>query len=482
MIELTVHTSDGTQIIRSEEERPLADMIADLPDAPSHPCGGTGRCGKCAVYAAGDVFPVPDSMGRVLACQARVRGNAEIWLPKKKIMTRIETRTPEPVCSLEPEDGCYGAAIDIGTTTVVFRLVRLSDWKTLSTVACENPQRVVAADVIGRIENALDGHLILLSAIIRESLEKLEAEAFAQAGLPELHADIRVITGNTTMLYLLEGRSPEPLSHAPFEADCLYGLRSGRDVLPRCMSAFVGADITCAVLSSGMCEKNETSLLIDIGTNGEIALWHEGRLTCCATAAGPAFEGSGISCGVDSIPGAVDAVTIVNGSLNWTTIDGKPPVGICGSGLIDLIAALLDLELVDETGAMEEDLFLTDGVCLTRKDIRQVQLAKGAIAAGIATLLRSRGLEADNLSCLYIAGGFGSHLNLRSAARIGLIPEELVSCTKVIGNAALGGAEFILRNRHEKDRAEQLAKRAECLNLGGNRTFSDLFIENMMFE
>lgn len=482
MAQLTVHTPDGVQKISFEGIQPLSLLMADLPDAPLRPCGGAGRCGQCAVYAEGSLSPAPDARGKVLSCQASATGNADVWLPRRQVLTQIETQTPERGYALLPFEGEYGAAVDIGTTTLVLRLLRLADGKTLATVACENPQRMIASDVIGRIEAALNGKLPLLTSMIRDKINMLEQAALASVGLDGAQASLRVIAGNTTMLYLYRGLSPAPLSSAPFQADCLFDLQMERDYYPRCMGAFVGADITCAVLSSGMCEKDETALLIDIGTNGEIALWHGGRLTCCATAAGPAFEGWGISHGVDSVPGAIDRVTIVNGQLCCATIGRQRAVGICGSGLIDLIAALLDLELLDETGAMDDDIQIAPGVTLTRKDVRQVQLAKAAIAAGIKTLIEGQGLTCRDIQHLYIAGGFGSHLSLRSAARIGLIPDELARKALVIGNASLGGAERILLRREDAAFASRLAQSAKCLNLGGSKPFSDAFVACMMFE
>src|SRR5699024_935882 len=213
------------------------------------------------------------------------------------------------------------------------------------------------------------------------------------------------------------GRSPEPLSHAPFLADCLFDMDTtlwNRQVyLPPCMNAFVGADITCAVLASGMTRRPDTALLCDIGTNGELALWKEGHLYVTSTAAGPAFEGAGISCGCGSVPGAIDRVWVENGTIAAHTLGEQPAVGVCGSGLIDAVAAFLETEDIDETGAAElDELPLRDGVCLLPKDIRAVQLAKAAIAAGIQTLLQLAQVPESEIRQLYIAGGFGSHLNV----------------------------------------------------------------------
>jgi len=295
-----------------------------------------------------------------------------------------------------------------------------------------------------------------------------------------------VVAGNTTMLYLLVGRNPECLSHAPFEADHLF---DAEDTLfgiptyyPPCMNAFVGADITCAVVASGMCNQSDTALLCDIGTNGEIALWKEGKLYVTSTAAGPAFEGAGISCGCGSVPGAIDRVWVENGAIAAHTLGEQPVVGVCGSGLIDAVAAFLETEDIDETGAAElDELPLRDGICLRPKDIRAVQLAKAAIAAGIQTLLQLANVPESEIRQLYIAGGFGSHLNVDSAAAIGLIPKSLVSRVLIIGNGSLSGAAEMLLHSAQQAGGRVLAKESQHVNLGGNPKFNENYMEQILF-
>jgi uncharacterized 2Fe-2S/4Fe-4S cluster protein (DUF4445 family) len=383
-------------------------------------------------------------------------------------------------------EGRLGAAVDIGTTTLALKLYDLSSGTALGEAAMLNPQTSVAADVMGRISAAMDGQLEKMRQQIVDAIASLLTAACKSAGQPETSVDKLVLTGNTTMLYLLTGRDPECLSHAPFKADTLFGNWDtvlGRDTyLPSCMNAFVGADITCAVLASGMTESSATSLLCDIGTNGEIALWKDGRLYVTSTAAGPAFEGAGISCGCSSIQGAIDKVRVENGAICAHTIGEVPAVGICGSGLIDAIAAFLAIEEIDETGAIEsDDLPLRDGVALQSRDVRAVQLAKAAIAAGIETLMESAGTSCDEIETLYIAGGFGSHLNVASAAAIGLIPGELAGKVKVIGNASLSGSIRLLLNRGSVAAAEAIAGNSSHVNLGGNPRFNEHYMDQMFF-
>ena len=468
----------------------VAEVLAANGFYQAQPCGGRGTCGKCAVRLTGAVAPETDAERRAgtrLACQARLLGDCEAVLPEKRDMRQIETGGEARVEALRPMAGRYGAAVDIGTTTLALRLYDLKTGEPLAKAGGINPQTAVAADVMGRIGAALDGGLTRLQRLVVDALNGLVNELCRAGKVAPEELDVLTVTGNTTMLYLLTGQNPEALSHAPFDADRLYGewttLLDRRAYLPRCMSAFVGADIACAVLASGMCERAETALLVDVGTNGEIALWHRGKLLCSSTAAGPAFEGSGIHMGVSSVPGAIDRVWVEAGALRCHTIGDAPAVGVCGSGLVDAVAALLALGQIDETGAVEaEKLFLTPEVYLLGQDVRSVQLAKAAIAAGIRTMLETAGLTAGDVARLYIAGGFGSHLNFESATAIGLFPGEFAGRERVIGNAALAGAGMLLLDECMAERAAALAHQAEHVPLGGSSRFSEHYRDEMMFE
>ena len=468
---------------------PLDAALEQAGFAIPRPCGGRGVCGKCAVALQGSVSEPNEAeqkAGTRLSCQAILLGDARVTLADTRKTEQIAVSGIDTPIDLSPMEGRLGAAVDIGTTTLALKLYDLRMGTVLGEAAMLNPQTSVAADVMGRISAAMAGQLEKMRQQIVDAIGQLLHTACETAGQPESAVDKLVLTGNTTMLYLLTGRDPESLSHAPFQADTLFGNWTtvlGKDTyLPSCMNAFVGADITCAVLASGMTETAATSLLCDIGTNGEIALWKDGRLYVTSTAAGPAFEGAGISCGCGSINGAIDRVWVKDGAIQAHTIGETPAVGICGSGLIDAIAAFLAIEEIDETGAMESDeLPLRDGIALEPRDVRAVQLAKAAIAAGIETLMESAGTSCDQITTLYIAGGFGSHLNVASAAAIGLIPQELVSKVKVIGNASLSGSIRLLLNRPSLSAAEAIAQNSSHVNLGGNPRFNEHYMEQMFF-
>lgn len=480
MAKLIIEKGNTIKELQFTPPESLSKLLEEAGFREFRPCGGRGSCGKCAVELWGKVS-APNSaesaLGKRLSCQATILGDARVILPHIQDMSQIETGFRADIKLGKAMSGNIGAAVDIGTTTIALHRYDLRTGELLGQSAMENPQTDVAADVMGRIGAAMEGQLAKLSHQVKGALRQLLDEA----GGP---VDSMVITGNTTMLYLLAGRDPACLSAYPFEADTLFGcdwLFDNTPVyLPPCMNAFVGADITCAALSGEICS-GETALLCDIGTNGELALWKDGSLYVSSTAAGPAFEGAGISCGCSSIPGAIDKVCTEYGELKIHTIDEASPVGLCGSGLIDAVAALLELELMDETGALDDDIELAPGVVLMQKDIRAVQLAKAAIAAGIETLLQASDTDYSQISRLYIAGGFGSHLNIASAAKIGLIPARLTDRVEILGNAALAGAAQILLDGEKLRQAEGIAASSRHMNLGGNPQFNENYMNAMLF-
>ena len=489
MSTLTIYQNGTSHQLEFTPPQPL-DALLQRANCPlRHPCGGRGQCGKCAVELRGEVSALSTQerlCGLRLSCQAVILGDAVVTLPGTENELQIETDGQVCVSGGTPMEGRLGLSVDIGTTTLAARLYDLKSASLLASCSALNPQTSVAADVMGRIDAALHDQLPLLQQQILRAVDALLQGTCRNAGRPASEVDVLLLTGNTTMLYLLTGRDPVSLSRAPFQADTLFGeetvLLDRRAYLPLCMNAFVGADITCAVLASRMCTRNETALLCDIGTNGEIALWHSGTLYVTSTAAGPAFEGAGISCGCGSVQGAIDRVHVGQGQLCIHTIADAPPVGICGSGLIDAVAALLGLDEISPTGATAPDGILLGGsIRLLPADIRAVQLAKAAIAAGIALLLHHAQIDVDAVSCLYVAGGFGSHLDLQSAAAIGLLPQALVHRAVVLGNAALAGASELLLDQTLLANTQAVVRRSQHVPLAGDPLFNDTYIENMLF-
>ena len=506
MARLTIWADGRALPVEVEAGALLSDALLHSGHRPDMPCGGRGRCRKCRVQASGALSPLSaaelDALspaereaGVRLACCTRILGDARVTAAGDGAVTQICTQgEARAVERLDPMFAALGAAVDIGTTTLAAQLYDRDG--LLATAAAPNPQRSFGADVISRIGRSMEGDSPALANCVRQAIAGLLRTLCGQAGRRSEEIDALVLTGNTAMLHLLCGLDVSPLAAAPFQAEERFGrylpaaeldlpcAPGARAYLPRCMSAFVGADITTALLASGICAGRETRMLTDIGTNGEIALWHQGRLSCCSTAAGPAFEGANLSQGMQGAPGAIDHAWVADGALEVHTIGEAAPAGICGSGVADVLAGLLELGRLDETGLLNEgdDAWpLAPGVAITQGDIRQVQLAKSAVRAGIETLLARASLTPDALAELAIAGGFGSYLSLDSAAAIGLIPPELKPRCRVLGNAALAGAAMLLRSRPLVDESAALADAAVTAELAADPIFMEQYVEQMMF-
>ncbi|MBE0600550.1 MAG: DUF4445 domain-containing protein, partial [Firmicutes bacterium] len=331
MAKLTIWQGDKCSTLTFVGETSLTALVRQHGLSIATPCGGKGVCGKCNVFATGNIsglaeseqkYLTPDEIARGirLACQVRVLGDTEVMVPQTTDSMNIQLEGDLPDFAFHPMNGPYGLAVDIGTTTLALRLLDLRNQTLLSAATALNPQGEVAADVIGRIEAAIHGEGYRLQRLVTDTIEQALLKLCTESAVSPNEIGSVLIAGNTTMLYLLSGCDPVTLSHAPFEADTLFdtctdgkalylvSAANASVYLPACVSAFVGADIVCGVLACGMCDRETTSLFVDLGTNGEIALWHEGKLYCCATAAGPAFEGVNIRHGIGSVPGAIDSV------------------------------------------------------------------------------------------------------------------------------------------------------------------------------
>lgn len=484
----TVQIKTESDTYQKEYDSPVlvSRALADAGLSVPMPCGGRGTCGKCRVRVSGAVSPAgPEELehlteqerteGVRLACRSYATGDCTIYFSTDRGQIQGVTEGSAARFTADTGQAGYGAAVDIGTTTVAAYLYSLRDGVCKKAVCRENVQTAYGADVIARIEYASRGGLAELSEKIREQISDIIKTEFA------LPIQKLVITGNTTMLHLLAGLDPQSLAVAPFTPVSLFGKWRDNVYLPRCVSAYVGADITCAILASGMCG-GRAALLVDIGTNGEMALWHEGRLLCCSTAAGPAFEGALISQGMSALPGAISRVWTEAGTLRYETVAGAAPAGICGSGLVDAAACMLELGAMDETGYLEEDFPIGDsGVKITAQDVRQLQLAKSAIRAGLETLLAESGLSTEQIEHFYIAGGFGKYIDLENAAKIGLISPSLTGKASALGNAAGAGASMILLSADALAESERIAQMAEVAELSNSPIFMEKYMEYMMF-
>ena len=469
----------------------------------SAPCGGTGKCGKCRVEIARD-----GKRESVLACQYRAEGDCTVYVPALaggSICTEGQERT----LSFTPGRSGLGAAVDIGTTTAAVRLYDLADGSLLGTVSAWNVQAAFGADVISRCQYVMEHEdgLALLRDGIRDQIFSMvggliRAASREESGLSEMY-----IAGNTVMEHIFMGLSPAGLAVAPFRAESLFTggeakqIRGVKTWAAPCAASYVGGDIMAGLLSTGLWQKAGVSLFLDVGTNGEMALGGRDGFVCCAVASGPAFEGAGIRCGMASTPGAVSDVRWDGAEPELTVIGGGEAKGLCGSGLIRLLALLLEKGLVDETGWLlppeeapagyekwlSEDengngcFHLSPEVFLSAADVRQLQLAKAAVAAGIQVLLEETGLTAGEVEGVYLAGGFGTHLDPKAAAAIGMLPEELAGKTVAVGNSALAGAAMALLDGKSRAAMEEIQKQCKYIELSGDSRFNQAFPQHMMF-
>ncbi len=460
---ITIQTEAGTTVLQ-------AQIAAGLrPDAP---CGGKGTCGKCRVRIDG---------AEVLACQTLVDRDITVWTTDAAEVTILT----EGVSSAVQPDGVdeYCLAFDIGTTTVVAYLLNGRTGALLARSSLMNPQSQFGADVISRIEQVLAGKGEALRRCIHRALSDLAAETAGKAGIQPQQITRTAIVGNTAMHHLLLGIDPRPLVTPPYMPAVSEALELGSArILPN-IAGFVGGDTVGCMVATRFDQLEELTLLIDIGTNGEMVLGDRKRRIACSTAAGPAFEGAKISCGMRGAAGAVDHVTVENGSLSYHVIGDGAPKGLCGSGLMDLVAALLEIGIIDESGYMEGGAYtLCDNVTLTQKDVREVQLAKAAIRAGIELLAQNLGVEVSQIQKVYLAGAFGNYLNPASACRIGMIPPVLEHRIEPIGNAAGEGAKLCALSAGQFAYSQSLAKHTEFLELASLADFQDCYVDALEFS
>ncbi|MCI8633577.1 MAG: DUF4445 domain-containing protein [Lachnospiraceae bacterium] len=438
-------------------------------------CGGNGRCGKCKLRVSGALSPLsPQERGLLtqeeieagyrLACMTEIEGDYTIHsLPSERLAVQLDFTELAGAPSSGREG--IGAAIDIGTTTLAAYWYDLSSGRRINTKSAANPQRIFGADVISRIEHAAKGRLPQLSACLRQAVLSL---------LPPVYEHL-VLTGNTTMLYLLCGYDPAELASAPFHARHTFGFQRGTVMLPPCFSAYIGADLACAALAAGFASHlpEKPTLLLDIGTNGEMLLAANGLLYGCSAAAGPAFEGNHISCGLPSVPGAI---CHVQPDFSYETIENLPAKGYCGSGILDITAALLDHGALSASGVLSA--WPAPALpLLTQQDIREIQLAKAAIAAACQALMHAA--HVDALDTLYLAGGFGSQLSPESARQIGLLPPA--RHTLSLGNAAGHGSAMLLLNPALLEKVLALKKSFRLCELADDPFFTDAFMSCMRF-
>lgn len=462
-----------------DPQRPLRDRLFDL--GVEFPCGGETGCGGCRVRILSGDVPVTPLMRDVLSsgelaagwrlgCEAASSGpvtlDVEQWAPV--ILSDTARMT------VEPREG-HGAVIDLGTTTLVVQRVNLSTGEVEATETAINPQARHGADLMSRIRYDLD-HPGELRALIHDALEQMLSRLAPPGGFRESLA-----CGNTAMHHLCCGFSVAPLAAVPFESPNLgeaeFNAGPHRVTFLPCLGGFVGSDLTAGAIATSLDRRPEINTLVDLGTNGEILVGSSAGILCASTAAGPAFEGGGISNGMRAAAGAIDAVHASADGYAIRVIGETAPRGICGSGLVDAIAAGRARNDLRPNGRLEGGLplRLSAGVAVSQSDVRQLQLAKGAIAAGLALLRRESAAAPQRV---WLAGAFGNSIHVPAARAIGLLPED-VPVTPV-GNSALRGARALLLEPSTRSgrlaRLVSICRHVELASLSG---FEDSYATSM---
>ncbi len=513
-------------VLVSRSGRRLKELLSNARVYASLPCGGNGRCGKCVVSFINGAPEPTDADKRFLSGEEIAAGKRILCrcILDRECTIMLDGGSEDDIVakSVPVSESCkraydrYAVAVDLGTTTIAAALVGVDSDKNeshvLKTASGINHQRQFGTDVISRIDAASDTETAsklrtLVQADVTSLLKELVKEV--ETGLCEIPKISEIaVAGNTTMLHLLKGYDTDGLGRYPYkpvstameEADIseLLGEKNALELkeffvgtritlLPG-VSAFVGADIVAGIYDTGMTERpGEKVLFMDLGTNGELAYFDGARLTVASTAAGPVFEGGGISCGVASVPGAISHVEISSGfggelQVRYATIEEVLPIGLCGTGVIEAVAELVRNEIVDSNGLLDErffeDGFVIDkewNIRIKQSDIRNVQLAKAAIRAGILKLL-----SGDEPDRIIIAGGFGASLDLDKLKFLKLLPEGFNKKTEIAGNAALKGCIRYLKEASQ-NKLEKIAEGASEMALAMEEDFGETYLEALSF-
>jgi uncharacterized 2Fe-2S/4Fe-4S cluster protein (DUF4445 family) len=488
------------EVVRAERGATLREIL--LPFGVEFPCAGRGRCRRCRIRVLnGELTGTPEERqilteaerqsGWRLACRCTPTGELTLEIGQWE----AEILSDHTRFEFQPREG-LGLAIDLGTTTLVAQLLDLETGNVLAVRTALNPQGAWGSDVMSRIHAAVaEESAAELTAAIRTRLGEMIVKLCEGT---QRKADVRdaVIVGNTVMHHLFCGIDLEPLSYYPFEAsrDGLEEFGAGDlgwdlpaqarvSFLP-CLGGFVGSDILAGILALGVAESESRVGLIDLGTNGEIVLGSREGIVCASTAAGPAFEGGRISMGMRAGTGAISGIRVADGALRCEVVGDVAPRGICGSGLVDAVAAGLDLGTIGPDGRLAEgrkSWRLTGPITLSQRDVRELQLAKGAVAAGARILLRHLGLEPGAVTALFLGGAFGNYVDRESAARIGLL-EIPLDRVESAGNTALLGAKLVLFQAEDADRDyTELRQRIRHVPLASDSDFEETYIEAMRF-
>ncbi len=547
--ERIVSVPAGTSLLEAAH---LAGIVLESP------CNREGTCGKCGVVVHGEdrlnlryeesghrLTGEKEADGWVLGCQAYVYGAVRVSETVRSerglaiVVDGKRRQVPlDPLFRKEfdsignvtrlllgdrlvdiqtgnTEANQYGVVVDIGTTTLVVVLLDLKNGIELGTISSLNPQASHAQDVLSRIKlgSSHEGLRLLRDELMRE-LNRMVARLAISAGISRSDIYEAIFSGNTTMLTIAARTSPASLGRYPYQVSVPTGCsfssgelgfeiaEKGSVWFPPVASAYVGGDIISGIMAADLLSLKGRTLFVDIGTNGEMVLAEDGKLTATSTAAGPAFEGMNISCGMRATDGAIEKVRLHNGIVEVQTISAALPTGLCGSGLLDVVAELSREGVADRNGRLakpgskaferwQHSLEMDNGrirfrlspkVTLSQQDIRQVQLAKAAVRAGIDMLLLKCSILPEDVDCVFIAGSFGVHLQVSSLIILALLPESFAERVEFLGNTSRSGAELFLLNQETRLEAASMVKQMRVLELSGEPEFEKLFLQALAFQ
>lgn len=512
--EVVVHRGAETKTILVKEGESLLDAFIRQEIYISAPCGGKGRCGKCGVQVLNGNTWISDEDKKIyseeeldagwrLSCCLYPTEELEVSVSQSDESLFEAVGETENTEESGTEESFYNVAVDIGTTTIAMSLTGGESGKVFHTVTSVNSQRAYGADVISRIQASVDGKKEVLKNSIQKDLQDSMDKLLKETGVSGEDVGKIVIGGNTTMGHLLMGYDCDTLGVFPFtpvNIDFIKGTEEilGTDrfgkkevILLPGISTYVGGDIVSGMYAYDFTEKEDVCMFIDLGTNGEMGIGNKEKILVTSTAAGPAFEGGNITWGMGSVPGAICSVKLEGTEAEVKTIRDEAPQGICGTGVVETAAELVREEIVDETGALDEDYFddgfplakTPDGkeIVFTQKDVREIQLAKAAVRAGVETLLLRYGIKKEEVSKVYLAGGFGYKLNTDKAIAIGMIPEEWADRIVAVGNSSLSGACKYLKDENGDKTIEKLVSISEEVNLSADKEFNEFYMNEMFF-
>lgn len=468
-------------------------------------CGGNGTCGKCKIKILTKI-PVATKLEKEHLSESELNSGIRLSClhkPDDGMIIEINDKKNYNILSdfdvkklynkVISSNKKYSIAVDIGTTTVAIAFLNLCTGEIIYNKTFLNPQQQYGADVISRIDYINNSKTNTLTKLIVDNIDNSIKECCIKNKISSDEIGDIIIVGNTTMLYILQNLNPHELAVSPFTAtykdmktykycDLFSSYLNSKVILLPCVSAYIGADITSGMYFLGKELIDKKILFIDLGTNGEIVLSNGKNIYCASAAAGPAFEGACIKDGVGSIDGAICNIKIEDKEIKYNTINNKEPVGICGSAIIDITAEGIKNSLINETGKLEnKKIQITKDISFYQKDIREVQLAKSAIYSGIKVLLDEAGININEIEKLYLAGGFGKHINIENACKVGIIPSAMKDKSETVGNSSLGGAVKYLLNTSSRDKVYQIINKCRYVELSMDKRFNNYFIENMGF-